>query len=134
MIKSVNHKNPLQSEVYGCYYLDGKKVVKAETMDEFINGQMEDNTICKSELKAPNHSTSVLVSTVFIGMDLSVTGEPLVFESMIIGGVYDQTKMKSPTWNKAVEQHNVFVALLVKEEGLSHINYYHKSLKEKENA
>jgi len=47
------------------------------------------------------------VSTVFIGLDHRFTGDgpPLVFETMVFGGPFDQEQERYSTWDEAVAGH-----------------------------
>jgi len=48
----------------------------------------------------------VVVSTVFLGLDHQYgVGEPLLFETMIFGGVHDQYQERYSTWDEAVKGH-----------------------------
>jgi hypothetical protein len=50
----------------------------------------------------------VFVSTVFLGMDHSWNGgPPLLFETMVFGGEYDQQQWRCSTWEQAVSQHKM---------------------------
>ena len=58
----------------------------------------------------------VEVSTVFLGMDHSFGGrKPLLFETMIFGGGYDQSQWRYSTWGEAVAGHREAVLLVGKE-------------------
>jgi len=47
------------------------------------------------------------VSTVFLGMDYNWTGEgpPILFETMIFGGKYENWAIRCATWKEALLQH-----------------------------
>lgn len=46
------------------------------------------------------------VSTVFLGVDYQCfNGPPLLFETMIFGGEFDQDVVRCSTWEQAEEQH-----------------------------
>ncbi len=49
----------------------------------------------------------VRVSTVFLGLDHNYLGdgEPLLFETMIFGGIHDEEQWRYSTWNEAVTGH-----------------------------
>ncbi len=51
------------------------------------------------------------VSTVFLGIDHRFGGEgpPLVFETMVFGGVNDQDQRRYATWDEAVAGHEEIV-------------------------
>lgn len=52
-----------------------------------------------------------MVSTVFLGIDhnLSGVGEPVVFESLVFGGINDKELMRYSTWEEAVQGHEWIV-------------------------
>lgn len=56
-----------------------------------------------------NHTQleGVSISTVFLGLDHSFgrTERPILFETMIFGGVHDEYQDRYSTWNEAVEGH-----------------------------
>lgn len=68
--------------------------------------------------RGPNHVDdtmigSVRVSTVFLGVDHQYgDGPPLIFETMIFGGVHDQEQWRCSTWTEAEAQHEAACALV----------------------
>lgn len=67
---------------------------------------------------ARDEINDVLVSTVFIGLDFSLgEGAPMVFETMIFGGPYNERTEWSATKADALAVHAKAVAL-VRSEGL----------------
>lgn len=56
----------------------------------------------------------VYVSTIFLVMDhrIPFDDEPLLFETMILGGAHDQEMWRCSTWEQAKEQHKEAVALV----------------------
>ena len=57
----------------------------------------------------------VVVSTVFLGMDHSFNGgTPVLFETMIFGGEYDQFQERYCNWDEAEEGHKVACELVNK--------------------
>jgi len=62
----------------------------------------------------------VLVSTVFLGLDhsfgLNKEKGPLIFETMIFGGRYDQYQMRYHTYKEAQEAHYKIVDCLKKKD------------------
>jgi hypothetical protein len=51
--------------------------------------------------------TNILVSTVFLGLDHRHSGDvPILFETMIFGGLFDQYQNRYATWDEAVVGHN----------------------------
>lgn len=56
---------------------------------------------------------NVRISTVFLGLDHSFgEGPPLIFETMIFGGAYDQFQDRYTTWKQAEAGHKRVVAAL----------------------
>ena len=56
-------------------------------------------------------STDVHVSTVFLGLDHSFSNEgpPLLFETMVFGGVCDENMRRYATWDEAVAGHEEMI-------------------------
>ena len=54
------------------------------------------------------------VSTVFLGIDhvLFGGGPPILFETMVFGGQYDDRQWRYSTWDEAVAGHEAVVAAL----------------------
>lgn len=57
-------------------------------------------------------SPEVLISTVFLGLDhnFSHEGPPLLFETMVFGGEFDEETYRYCSWDEAVEGHGNVVA------------------------
>ncbi len=56
---------------------------------------------------AKNTIHDIQVSTVFLGMDHAFDGgTPLLFETMIFGGEYDNDCWRYHTWDEALHGHN----------------------------
>ena len=63
---------------------------------------------------------NVTVSTVFLGIDLTFGGPPLIFETMIFGGEREGYQKRYSTWLEAEEGHKnactlAFILKLVEE-------------------
>lgn len=69
----------------------------------------EKRRVAKTEL--PNGITIV---TVFLGMDYGWGGEPLLFETMVLGPSGNDTRVchKYSTWDEALNGHNRAVEIL----------------------
>lgn len=66
-----------------------------------------DRVVAKTEIG------DTLVSTVFLGIDHQFgSGPPLIFETMIFGGEYDQYQVRSSTWSEAESEHEVACSLV----------------------
>ena len=87
----------------GKYILDGHEPKQAdlitwakwfETADRKVAGTGKDN---------------ISVSTVFLGLDhrFGGNGPPLLFETMVFGGVHDGDMDRYSTWDKAIEGHRL---------------------------
>ena len=91
------------------YILDGKVAVPCE--DLMTWGKWFENakrTVAKDEIENPNDLTdkSTMISTIFLGLDHSFGGgEPLLFETMVFGGVLDGEQERCTTWEQAEQMH-----------------------------
>ena len=61
-----------------------------------------------------DHIGDIVISTVFLGIDHSfdVNGPPLLFETMIFGGEFDQEQRRYSTWEEAEAGHQEFVKMV----------------------
>jgi hypothetical protein len=66
------------------------------------------------------HIGEVHISTVFLGLDHSYIGPPLLFETMIFGGEHDDYQERYTTWDQAEKGHERAVELV--EHSLNPIN------------
>ena len=59
----------------------------------------------------------ITVSTVWLGLDYSFGhGPPLIFETMVFGGEYDQYQERYSTEEQALAGHNATVAMVLEKE------------------
>jgi len=59
----------------------------------------------------------VSVSTVFLGLNHNYWGGvPILFETMVFGGAYDQYQRRYATWEEAEQGHKEAVALIEEEQ------------------
>jgi len=59
---------------------------------------------------ASEYVGKVLVSTVFLGLNhRHRNGEPLLFETLVLGGTLDDEQERYPTWGKAEAGHKRMV-------------------------
>lgn len=82
----------------------------------------EDNKIVKQELVTELGNSGLwtpftppFVSTIFLGLDhnFSRTGPPIVFETMVFNGVYNQKiQYRYATWDEAIEGHRRTVKMV----------------------
>ena len=91
------------------YILDGKNPVRCFDISKWGSQSKGDKIIGKDEFGA------VSVSTVFLGMDHSFNGgTPVLFETMIFGGEYDQYQERYCTWGEAEKGHQIACELVNK--------------------
>jgi hypothetical protein len=91
------------------YILDGKNPVRCFDITKWGSQSKGDKIIGKDEFGA------VSVSTVFLGMDHSFNGgTPVLFETMIFGGEYDQYQERYCTWGEAEKGHQIACELVNK--------------------
>ena len=83
----------------------------------------------KNKHVAQTTKGSITVSTVFLGIDHKFpdweTGPPILFETLIFGGRYDQEQWRYCTWEEAEEGHKKACQLV----GLTLIYIVQKLLK-----
>lgn len=89
------------------YVLRDKKAVRVGSLEEWAkeHGAMRhvaDDTV-----------GDVRISTVFLGLDHSHGfGPPLLFETMIFGGVHNDHQARCSTWEQAEAQHAEALAMV----------------------
>jgi hypothetical protein len=87
------------------YILEGKTPVAVESFKDWnlwmASVSFGDTTVMYNEFN------DCLISTKFVGIDLalSVGPKPMVFETLVIGGVMDGKKNFYPTWDEAIQGH-----------------------------
>lgn len=61
---------------------------------------------------------SAFITTVFTGLDrgYGITPQPLIFESMVLGGKYNRLVQRYSTWDQATRGHDELVTMLYKAE------------------
>jgi hypothetical protein len=57
--------------------------------------------------------TDEMVSTVFLGLDHAISGRPLLFETMVFGGEFDQVQERYTTWEEAEKGHQRVVEMVM---------------------
>ena len=85
----------------------GDPVAEPDVLTWAMWFQTADRTIGHAELR-----DDVVVSTVFLGLDhnFSRSGPPLLFETMIFGGLLDETQYRYSTRAAALAGHEATVA------------------------
>lgn len=92
------------------YYIlsDDKTIIPATLLEWGLWFETFDRTVKYTDL--PN---GVRISTVFLGIDLRMWSKPpLLFETMIFGGEFNEFQERYCTWDEAVEGHNKAVELV----------------------
>ena len=91
----------------GLYILDGHNPVLCEDLLEWAK------IFDKDRMVSVDQVGEVRISTVFLALDHSYgEGPPLVFETMIFGGVHDAAQERYSTWDEAEEGHKKAVELV----------------------
>ena len=89
-----------------CYYYNrqGKPI----TVDEWIS---EKNKGLDNQRVALTEIGAVRISTVWVGLDCRLgDGPPLIFETMVFGGVFDEAQERYSTEAEALAGHDKWVA------------------------
>jgi hypothetical protein len=91
------------------YILDGHKVVAVGLLEwgTWLETHRKERIVAKTMIGDAE------VSTVFLGLDHRFgEGPPLIFESLIFGGVHDGEMEHYSTWEEAEAGHAKLVAML----------------------
>ena len=88
------------------YIIEDKTPVPVENMEEWVDLFKD-----MGRVAADTYGTT-LVSTVFLGIDHSFGGKPLLFETMIFGGKHDGYQKRCSTWDEAISQHGKACSLV----------------------
>lgn len=88
------------------YILVDRKAVAVSLIEWSRAFEVEDRNVAKST--AVFNGVNVGVSTVFLGLNHQYgDGPPLLFETMIFGGLLDQYQERCSTWEEADKMHEV---------------------------
>lgn len=89
------------------YMLVGHKIIKTNDLFEWAEWFQNSNRTIGNTVVG----NDVKVSTVFLGLDhnFSGEGEPILFETMIFGGIRDCETIRYSTWDQALFGHNQIV-------------------------
>jgi len=94
----------------GNYKLDGHTSVEVADILEWA--MWYENSGAERQV-AVTHIGDVLVSTVFLGLDHNFCGgAPILFETMVFGGLHDQLQERCATWEEAEKMHEATVQLV----------------------
>ncbi len=111
------------------YILDGREVIPAKDVFEWADFfEVHSKRLIKqTDVKAFGRDYC-MVSTVFLGIDHSFMedGPPLVFETMVFGGVFDGHEVRYYTYTGAEEGH-AFMVDRVKNPGAMLQEILHKA-------
>lgn len=94
------------------YILEGEKVIEKKDFTQWIAW------MGKSDRQVRNTFVEgVRISTVFLGLDHSLGGpRPVIFETMVFGGKYNESQERYCTFEKAVKGHEKWVTKVAKSE------------------
>ena len=92
------------------FILKGKTPVQCDDLVEWAtwfetaNRHVKHDTFAKGKIR---------ISTVFLGMDHGFgEGPPILFETMIFGGKYDDYQTRCSTWDEAEKMHQDAIDLI----------------------
>jgi len=96
------------------YKLDGKKAVPCSREEaDTLLGSVDGRTVAKTEIDV--NGEEVRVSTVFLVLDHNFSGElPVLFETMIFGGIHNEHQSRYCTWSEAERGHEYAVKMVRK--------------------
>lgn len=85
------------------YILEGQTIVEADNLLTWAMWfEKADRTVNKTQI-----DTGEEVSTVFLGINHQWgDGPPILFETMVFGGEFDEDQYRYSTWDEAVKGHN----------------------------
>lgn len=91
------------------YLLDENNVPYEVTMEEYSKRIHDIKRVALDYV-----NDSIKISTVFLGWDHSFLdeSEPILFETMIFGGEYDDFQRRYTTYNEALQGHNEAVEMV----------------------
>lgn len=91
------------------YHLEGHTTVPSKSLEEHLRWEME--TPHDAKVVGKDFIKGVEVSTVFFPHNMNHRGgPPLVFETMVFGGVLDDHQVRYSTWEEAEKGHAAAVA------------------------
>jgi len=97
------------------YILLGKRVFKTN-MEGYIKWSAKRGGRVSEQIAFTRISPTVDVSTIFMCIDHNHSGEgkPVVFETMVFGGKFDQDGERYTTYGKALDGHERMVRMVRK--------------------
>ncbi|MEE1913632.1 hypothetical protein ACK36G_18560 [Aeromonas veronii] len=98
------------------YRLDEQRVARPISITSFLERSARSGEALTSLVKATyvldNRAHRMLVSTVFLGVDHALDGEPVLFETMILGGALHGTTWRYSSNQEAESGHEKVVNLI----------------------
>lgn len=96
---------------------DGHNAVPAATLMQYAEmfKDVGGRTVDYTEFHVAGQAEPVCVSTVFLGIDhgFGFSERPVLFETMVFGGLFDQEQWRYCTWDEAAAGHKAVVAQLM---------------------
>jgi hypothetical protein len=97
----------------GKYILDGHEAVLCDNIYKWAEWYEKADRRVANDMKQ-----DIQVSTVFLGLDSSFgRGLPILFETMVFGGEYDERSERYSTWEEAEQGHKRMCELVFGEWG-----------------
>jgi hypothetical protein len=94
------------SAVFSYYKLVGKEAVPCSQEEGMRQWSLPNRIVAKSV--GVYFGREIEVSTVFLPMNHSFGGAPMIFETMIFGGEHlEESQWRCSTWGQAEEQHRM---------------------------
>lgn len=92
------------------YILNGKEPVPV-SLDTYLRSKNSWAQLARTE------KPQYVVSTVFLGINhaFNKDGPPMLFETMIFGGYWDENMLRTSTWDEAMKNHDACVKLAERE-------------------
>lgn len=96
----------------GYYVLDGHTPTRCDDMQSWARWfENADRQVARDEING------VTISTVFLGIDHSFGhGSPVLFETMVFGGLMNDLQVRYCTWEAAEARHKAIVEEVKKSE------------------
>ena len=94
------------------------EAVDLKTWAEWYENSDEARRVKRTVYNDPVNDNEIVISTVFLGLDHSFSNEgpPILFETMVFGGRFDQEMERYATWDQAVRGHDIMVRKVISRE------------------
>lgn len=104
------------------YKLVGKESVAVGNFTEWVDSQKDDNNRVIKRIQFGR----ILVSTIFLSLDFNWSGgRPILFETMIFGGIHGNYQKRYYTYDEALEGHRIACVMATK--GIKVERYFNKN-------